>query len=191
MKRFILTHLIVLLGIGSLFAQFSMGPKLGLNISTLSGEGSKSKAGVNLGVLTNYRFNKHLAIQPEFLYSLQGCGADTGYANTSARYDIHYFNIPVLLKVYPYSGFNIHFGPQFSFFIDDKATAKSGGTKLSTDGFDNANSFEFALALGAGYEFDFGLTFDARFNLGLTKIVDDFEDKNRVFMFSLGYKFNL
>ena len=88
-------------------------------------------------------------------------------------------------------GFNIHFGPQFSFFIDDKATAKSGGTKLSTDGFDNANSFEFALALGAGYEFDFGLTFDARFNLGLTKIVDDFEDKNRVFMFSLGYKFNL
>lgn len=191
MKRIILIGLIVICGIGTLSAQFSMGPKIGLNVSSFSGSDGKYKAGVNVGLMANYRFNKLLAIQPEFLYSLQGSGADTGYDDVAAKYDVHYINIPVLLKIYPWSGLNIHLGPQFSFFVDDKVSVKSGGTNISVDGLDDINSFDFALAIGAGYEFNFGLTFDARFNLGLTKIVDDYEDKNRVFMFSVGYKFNL
>ena len=189
MKKILLAAIAAVMCVGGAFAQLSMGPKIGLNISSLSGTGSEYKAGVNVGVLANYRFNKLLAIQPEFLYSLQGCGADAGY-DVTMKYNLHYINIPVLLKIYPWSGLNIHIGPQFSFFVDDKVSVKSGETKVSADVFDNANSFDFALALGVGYDFDFGLTFDARFNLGLTKIMPDYEDKNRVFMISLGYKFD-
>ena len=192
MKRIILIGLIVILGIGTLSAQFSMGHKIGLNVTSFSGaDDNEYKAGVNVGLMANYRFNKLLAIQPEFLYSLQGSGADLGYDDIAVKYDVHYINIPVLLKVYPCSGLNIHLGPQFSFFVDDKVSVKSGGTEISADGLDNINSFDFALAMGIGYEFNFGLTFDARFNLGLTKIVNDYEDKNRVFMFSVGYKIDL
>lgn len=190
MKKFILIGLIIFSGASNLFAQFSMGPKLGVNISTLSEEGSEYKAGVNVGIMANYRFNKYLAIQPEFLYSLQGCGVDAGY-DVTAKYDLHYINIPVLLKIYPFTDFNIHLGPQFSFLIDDKISVQSDGTKVSGDGFEGMNTFDLALAMGIGYDFKFGLTIDARFNLGLTKLMADFDDKNRAFMISLGYKFNL
>ena len=52
---------------GGAFAQLSMGPKLGLNVSSLTGDGSNFRAGMNVGIFANYRINKLLAIQPEFL----------------------------------------------------------------------------------------------------------------------------
>lgn len=48
------------------------GSKLGLNVSSLTGDGSNFRAGMNVGIFANYRINKLLAIQPEFYYSMQG-----------------------------------------------------------------------------------------------------------------------
>ena len=62
---------------------------------------------------------------------------------------------------------------------------------LKEYGYDEkANTFDFAIAIGLGYEFDFGMTIDARYNWGLTKIYEDDNAKNSVFMISLGYKFD-
>lgn len=97
---------------GGAFAQLSMGPKLGLNVSSLTGDGSNFRAGMNVGIFANYRINKLLAIQPEFYYSMQGAGFDDIPVLTKtleSNYTSHYLNIPVLLKIYPWAGLNVHF----------------------------------------------------------------------------------
>ena len=95
---------------GGAFAQLSMGPKLGLNVSSLTGDGSNFRAGMNVGIFANYRINKLLAIQPEFYYSMQGAGFDDIPVLTKtleSNYTSHYLNIPVLLKIYPWAGLNV------------------------------------------------------------------------------------
>lgn len=74
--RKILLVVAAVMCMGGAFAQLSMGPKLGLNVSSLTGDGSNFRAGVNVGIFANYRINKLLAIQPEFYYSMQGAGFD-------------------------------------------------------------------------------------------------------------------
>ena len=55
-------------------------------------------------------------------------------------------------------------------------------------------SSDFTVGLGLGWDLPFGLTLDARYNLGLSKIYEDAprnqteNAKNQVFQFSLGYK---
>ena len=69
--RKILLVVATVMCMGGAFAQLSMGPKLGLNVSSLTGDGSNFRAGMNVGIFANYRINKLLAIQPEFYYSMQ------------------------------------------------------------------------------------------------------------------------
>ena len=121
--RKILLVVATVMCMGGAFAQLSMGPKLGLNVSSLTGDGSNFRAGMNVGIFANYRINKLLAIQPEFYYSMQGAGFDDISVLTKtleSNYTSHYLNIPVLLKIYPWAGLNVHFGPQFGFCVDDE-----------------------------------------------------------------------
>lgn len=199
MKKILLAAIAAVVCVGGAFAQLSMGPKVGLNVSSITGDGSQYRAGVNVGIFANYRINSLFAIQPEFLYSMQGSAFDdvTVLNQTiESNYTSHYIDIPVLLKIYPWQGLNVQVGPQFGFCVDDEYKLKLGGKEISTNdlkqyGYDEkANAFDFAIALGLGYEFDFGMTIDARYNWGLTKIYDDDKAKNSVFMISLGYKFD-
>ena len=185
---------------GGAFAQLSMGPKLGLNVSSLTGDGSNFRAGMNVGIFANYRINKLLAIQPEFYYSMQGAGFDDIPVLTKtleSNYTSHYLNIPVLLKIYPWAGLNVHFGPQFGFCVDDEYKAKLAGKEISSKDLEpygygyKAKTFDFSLALGVGYEFDFGMTIDARYNFGLSNVYDEEgSPNNTMFILSKGYKFD-
>ena len=47
--RKILLVVAAVMCMGGAFAQLSMGPKLGLNVSSLTGDGSNFRAGVNVG----------------------------------------------------------------------------------------------------------------------------------------------
>ncbi len=199
MKKILLAAIAAVVCVGGAFAQLSMGPKVGLNVSSITGDGSQYRAGVNVGIFANYRINSLFAIQPEFLYSMQGSAFDdvTVLNQTiESNYTSHYIDIPVLLKIYPWRGLNVQVGPQFGFCVDDEYKLKVGKEEVSTNdlkqyGYDEkANTFDFAIAVGLGYEFDFGMTIDARYNWGLTKIYEDDNAKNSVFMISLGYKFD-
>lgn len=199
MKKILLTALVAVMCMGGVFAQLSMGPKVGLNVSSLTGDGSNYRAGVNAGIFANYRINNLLAIQPEFIYSMQGAVSDEiplGSKSLKTTYTLHYLDIPVLLKVYPWRGLNVQVGPQFGFCVSDEFELKVGDEKISSNDFKEygyeqvARTFDFSIALGLGYEFDFGLVVDARYNFGLTDISDDGEGKNTLLMISLGYKFD-
>ncbi|MBL0743457.1 porin family protein [Chryseolinea lacunae] len=95
-----------------------------------------------------------------------------------------YINIPVIVKLYTVAGINLQAGPQFGFL-----------SKAEIDGDNVKDSFkksDVSLALGAGWDLPFGLTIDARYNLGLTKIEETNPSysniKNQVWQVSLGYK---
>ena len=60
--RKILLVVATVMCMGGAFAQLSMGPKLGLNVSSLTGDGSNFRAGMNVGIFANYRINKLLVI---------------------------------------------------------------------------------------------------------------------------------
>lgn len=199
MKKILLAAFAIVMCVGGAFAQLSMGPKVGLNVSSVTGDGTNYRAGVNVGIFGNYRINNLFAIQPEFLYSMQGTAFDDvtiARQTLKSSYTSHYLNIPVLLKVYPWRGLNVQVGPQFGFCVDDEYKLKVGDEEISSNdlkqyGYDSkANVFDFAIALGLGYEFDFGMTIDARYNFGLTNIYENEDGKNTMFMLSLGYKFD-
>ncbi|MBR4454439.1 MAG: outer membrane beta-barrel protein [Bacteroidales bacterium] len=60
---------------------------------------------------------------------------------------------------------------------------------LSELGIDT-NSFDFSVPVGLSYEYK-NFVLDGRYNIGVTKIVDGDDSKNRVFQITLGYKFKL
>jgi len=69
---------------------------------------------------------------------------------------------------------------------------KSGGTEVKTD-IDHLNTVDLSFAMGLSYDFNMGLVVSARYNLGLTNVIekDKFggNNQNRVFQLSAGWKF--
>jgi len=163
-------------------AQVALGIKAGLNFAKLDIENfsTDSRTGFHGGAFALFKLTK-IGIQPELLYSSQGTDFPNG------KSDLTYLNIPVLLKFYLVGGFNIYAGPQFGFLTGAETTV-SGTT---TDIKDQLKGSDISAALGAGIDLPFGLTLDARYNLGLSEVNDtsgSSEAKNQVFQISAGMK---
>ena len=109
-----------------------------------------------------------------------------------ANYD--YFNVPVVFKLYTIAGLNLQVGPQFGFLsgVDGQAVrVENGQTNIIEVAKEHYKSSDLSLILGAGWDLPFGLTLDARYNLGLSRIQDNpflEATKNQVWQVSLGYK---
>lgn len=188
MKKTIFTVLIAFIVLTQGFgqAQFALGVKGGLNFAKFDasdvGGSLKNKTGFNGGAFALIKLTK-LGIQPEILFSQQGSKFEFDGSNIESNFD--YINIPVILKLYTIAGINLQAGPQFGFLT----RAEIDGTNVK-DSFKNS---DLSLGLGLGWDLPFGLTIDARYNLGLSKI-DDADPafdavKNQVIQLSVGYKF--
>lgn len=166
-------------------AQFAVGVKGGLNFAkfdaTEFGESVKGKTGFHGGAFALIKLSK-IGIQPELIFSQQGSKATFDSGKGEGNFD--YINIPVMLKLYTVAGINLQLGPQFGFL--SRAEIEGENVKSS---FKNS---DLSLGIGAGWDLPFGLTIDARYNLGLSKIEDNdpaYEAvKNQVLQVSLGYK---
>ncbi|HEY3403400.1 MAG TPA: porin family protein [Ohtaekwangia sp.] len=161
-----------------LMAQFSLGLKAGANISKVDGiSDAKNYTNFNAGVFGLFKLTK-FGIQPEVLYSGQGCKID-GVELKSV-----YLNIPVMVKFYLAAGFNIQAGPQYGILL----SAEQDGEDIK----DQLKSSDMSAAFGLGFDAPFGLVIDARYVMGLSDInnVDGAADsyKNKVIQISLGYK---
>ncbi len=173
-------------------AQLKFGAKVGLNIATITGdiEDAKSKVGPLFGVFATYSVSDKLAIQPELLYSMQGCKVDAYYEDEEEYYEeeveikLDYILVPIMVKFYPVTGLSLQAGPQFGFLTRAKMDDE--------DMKDDVKKFDFALNLGAGYELENGLGLDLRYSFGLTdanKEEEMGEAKNGVFSIALSYSF--
>jgi hypothetical protein len=98
-------------------------------------------------------------------------------------FNTSYVTIPVMVKLYLLAGLNIQAGPQFGLL-----------TKAEYDGVDIKDELkgsDISANIGLGWDLPFGLTVDARYNLGLSDISDNpgfGELKSRVIQISVGYK---
>lgn len=180
------------------------GVKGGVNFATLNGgdvDGSPdSRTSFHVGVLAEMPLSEMISLQGEVLYS--GQGAELSFTNTDlldpdfgtvdkAELQLDYINVPILVKVYLFKGFSLEAGPQFSFLLNDEIDTNPTGNDGDnpTPFRSELKTFEFGAAGGATFQTEMGLFATARYNQGITKIVDNVDIQNSVFQLGIGYKF--
>ncbi len=173
-------------------AGFRLGVKGGLNFANVDRDiSTDSRTGFHAGAFATIKLSK-LAIQPELIYSAQGADLDFGGGFGELESRFNYLNIPILLKLYLLAGLNLQLGPQFGFLLSgDQEFVDEFGEIIDGDASDFINGSDVSLGIGAGWDLPFGLTVDARYNLGLSDVNDvsgGDEVRNQVFQVSLGYR---
>jgi hypothetical protein len=179
--------------------QLAIGIKGGPNFAKINTDGSinenyKSRTGFHGGAFVLFKATK-IGIQPEIIFSQQGSKVEINGDNFESNFS--YVNIPIILKLYTVAGINIQAGPQFGFITNAETPIEdqlNPGSYKVQDVKDKMKSSDITVALGLGWDLPFGLTLDARYNLGLSKIYDKAPSqqtenaKNQVIQVSLGFK---
>ena len=192
-KQFIIAAILFVFVQGGLVAQneFSFTPKVGLNIANVSGTGGTDpRYGVNVGFSVEKMFLPQFALESGVYYSMQG--TKFPHSNTSTNLD--YINVPILAKYYVFNGLNVFAGPQLGFNV--KAEVKGDFVGETIDYKDYIKTFDPALVLGLGYQFDMGLSVSANYNWGFLNqmknnsyagVEDD--NHNHVIQVNVGWRF--
>lgn len=172
MKKLILLA-IALIGLTTISnaQSFKFGFKGGLNFATINGDGADadSRTGYHIGAVGQIGVGPLFTIQPEILYSAQG----------AKDFDLDYLNIPILAKFKFAKLFSVEVGPQFGFLVND-------GFETEVSDALELKSFDMSAAIGAGVEFNKFFA-QLRYNIGLTNITDNGDNKNATFQISVGY----
>ena len=174
---------------------FTLQPKVGVTLATISSDNSKFKFGMAAGIEGQYQLNNWFGLSAAVMYSQQGAKAK----NYDVKVNTEYINIPVMAKFYVTKGLSLNVGLQPGFMT--KAKAKGDGRTIDVKS--NCNKVDFSIPMSIAYEFENGLSFEARYATGLTNVGKDafdstssswdktFQNKNEVFMLTVGYKFSL
>jgi hypothetical protein len=168
---------IVVIGIKSGFSQqIDLGPKLGVNFSTLGDiEQFDNEIGFVGGFFFTLDLNKFY-IQTELLYSQQGGTFDV------FDFDLDYINVPVLIKFDIIGSLNFHLGPQFGFLVEDNIPDSI------VNSFE-ADTFDLSGVGGLGINLPLSLRADARYIFNLSNDLDTAEFDDGYYMLTLGFTF--
>lgn len=191
MKKLFLMAVMALASVSS-FAQhavgtFSIQPKVGLSLANVTKGDGDIRVGAVAGAEFEYQVSDIFSLSAGALYSMQGCKGEVEGIDATVKLD--YLNIPILANVYVAKGLAVKLGIQPGFNVTSKASVEKSGTKVTTD-LDGIESVDFSIPVGLSYEIN-NFVIDARYNLGVNKIMDGSDSKNSVFQFTLGYKFAL
>lgn len=197
MKKLLLAFIAGIALLGSVKAQteYTIGPKVGLNVSNISHSHGNSKASVNVGIFGEARFTDLIGLQLEVLYSRQGWRdkVDIDGIREKVNYRVNYLNIPVLARIYVLERLSVDLGPQLGIGLNAKSKYKHSGTTVK-EKLHDLNTIEASFVFGVSYDLFDHLLISARYNLGLSNAFDKDtfgkSNKNGVFQFSVGYKFN-
>lgn len=177
-------------------------PKVGMTISNIT-DGDKSKINLTYGVEFERFFTDQFSASLGVMFTNQGCKYDiysadgAGNVSDDLKLDIYYGTLPIMANYYVLPGLALKAGIQPAFRV--KARIEQNGNKIDLDnaidamydGNDNKmNTFDLSIPVGFSYEFK-GITFDARYNFGVTKLISNSDESiyNKVFIMTLGYKF--
>lgn len=175
---------------GAVNAQVQFGAKAGANFATLTGddvEDAKTKVGLNLGLFARLPLTESIKLQPELVYSMQGAKDDT---EGDASLNFNYINVPVMFQYHTTSGFFVETGPQVGFLTSAKFKFEDEDVDIK----DEFKGVDFSWGFGLGYQLPAGFGVNARYNLGLSNIAEDFEGetpniKNSVIQVGVFYTF--
>ena len=149
-----------------------MGLKAGVNFGSFVGSDAGSpntRVGFSGGGFLTYTVAREFSIQPELYFTMKG-GKRLPNTIDQENWDLNYLEIPLLFKFnFPTESMvspSVFAGPQLGFPLS--------ASYNDQDVMDYVKGTEFSLAFGAGLEYKLrkvSLTFDARYVLGLTKII--------------------
>ena len=157
----------------------TLKPLVGINVANITDGNGDAKVGLAAGAELGYQLNESFAVTAGAIYSMQGAKND-GY-----KLNLDYINIPILANYYITKGLAVKAGIQPAFKV--KSEAKVDVVSVDMDGF---KSFDLSIPVGLSYEIS-DFVIDARYNWGISKVLEGFDSKNTVFQFTVGYKFAL
>jgi hypothetical protein len=174
--------------------KIGIGAKVGLNLATISSSitnirfSPEMKPDFHVGIFLNLNFGYRdqkpglFGLQPEVLYSRQGFAVD------GEKVNFDYITVPLMVKINVYEGFSAELGPWISYLLSVSPTAITldrNNVRLS----DLEGGKDVGVAVGIGYESDFGLVVGARYRHGLSDMANNLAWTNKVIAISLGWKF--
>ena len=147
----------------------------------------QSKTSMHGGLFVNAPLGGMFAIQPGVEYSGQGSKYREG--TESGEYDLHYINVPVMFQWKSAGGFLVETGPQAGILL----RANLDDEEVEDETF---KTLDVSWGAGVGYISRMGLGLNARFNYGLSNILEGDNDtnnspqlKNQVIQLGLVYHF--
>jgi hypothetical protein len=206
MKKFILLFFLMTVGM-TVQAQHKEGditiqPRIGVTFSTITDQKDiKMKTNLTYGFETEYYFTDKWSVAGGLLFTNQGYkfdyydGIDKNSSST-AKFNNYYATVPITVNYYVIEGLAVKVGIQPAFRV--KTQLKMGDAKLDLDDAMEVlfptedvtiNKFDLSIPVGFSYEYN-KFVFDARYNLGLTKLYKGIEQssRNSVITLTLGYK---
>ena len=173
-------------------------PRVGISYSNIT-DGNKWKLNIAYGVEFEYYLAEQFSLACGVLFTNQGCkydvySDDNKVTDETIKLNLYYGTLPITANYYILPGLALKAGIQPAFRV--KANVVQGSEKLDFDKMVAAfygndvkmNKFDLSIPVGLSYEFK-GITLDARYNFGLTKLTSDGDNLyNKVFVVTLGYK---
>lgn len=166
---------------------------------------TQTKSSYNAGAFVNIPLTTNFRLQPEVVLSSQGSKiteqtkSATGTKTYTYEEDLHYINVPVMFQFQTNGGFFVETGPQVGLLLDARAQGTTPySTTDNTDIKDKRDKVDFAWSGGLGYLSRIGLGIDARYNMGISNLIDGKNTsgttgngalKNRVIQVGLVYQF--
>ena len=170
---------------------FTLQPNVGFTYTTATSDWGKGTdgafaltAGVEGMYMVNDKFGAALGV------NLTGYNTSVETRKDDVIYSNYYFNFPVTANYYVAPGLAVKAGIALNLL----ATAKINGYDEYDFGItsvkvkDMYKSTFFTVPVGVSYEFN-SFVFDARYNIGISKVAKDDDGSFNALTFTVGYKF--
>lgn len=169
--------------------QLTIQPKVGVNIANITDDDDADpRIGLAAGAEFEYGLTDNIGLSAGVLYSMQGFKTTEEGVDCTLKLD--YLNVPILANFYVAKGFAVKLGVQPGFKLSSKVKGEASGVTAELEVEDGVKSVDLSIPVGLSYQYQ-NIVFDARYNWGVTKIVDDADSKHSVFQITVGYKFSL
>ena len=168
-------------------------PRVGISMSTLTNwDDAKMKVNLAYGIEFEHFFTEDFSAAAGLLFTNQGAKLEN-----DVKMHLYYAAFPITANYYVLPGLAVKAGVQPAYRV--KTQMKDSDVTVDFDRFIetvfqdfdfNMPKFELEIPVGLSYEYN-GVTLDARYNFGLTKLITGIDDAihQRVIVLTLGYKF--
>ena len=166
---------------------FTLQPNVGVTYTTATGDGSEAvdgAIGLTAGVEGMYMINDKFGAALGLNYT--GYNVSQESFKDDVIYSNYYFNIPVMANYYVAPGLALKAGVALNILSTAKRDGedKAGLEKVK----DWYKSTFFSIPVGASYEIN-DFVFEARYNLGVSKVAENYDGTFNALTFTVGYKF--
>ncbi len=192
MKKYLLSAALLIIVSISAHAQFSLGVKGGVNFSKITTDNlnESTVAGYQAGLFG--RVGTGVYVQPELYLSSKGGKFNSSNNGTNYSGDVKFTTLNVPLLVGTAIGdddlnFRIMGGPIYSYIMDQSKNFSANFSGAYVD-FGNYNKSTLGYQVGAGVDIG-AITADLRYEGGLTKLNQNYGQRQNLWALSIGFKF--